>query len=63
MTVLEEQYERVLVVRMEREQKRNAIDRATTEGIETALDRLEGDPEIRVGVITGTATVFSAGPI
>jgi enoyl-CoA hydratase len=61
MAVVQEQHDRVLVVRIEREEKRNAIDRATTEGIDAALDRLEDDPELRVGVISGTASVFSAG--
>jgi len=52
---------RVLVVRIDREAKRNAIDPAVTEGIGAALDRLEDDPELWAGVITGTANVFSAG--
>ena len=52
---------RVLVVRIEREAKRNAIDPAITEGVGAALDRLDDDPELWVGVLTGTATVFSAG--
>jgi enoyl-CoA hydratase/carnithine racemase len=51
----------VLVVRIEREEKRNAIDEAVTAGIDAALDRLEDDPALRVGILTGTANVFSAG--
>jgi enoyl-CoA hydratase len=61
VAVVEERHGSFLVVRIEREEKRNAIDRATTERIEAALDRLEGDPLLSVGVITGTAAVFSAG--
>ncbi|MBB3082370.1 enoyl-CoA hydratase-related protein [Geodermatophilus sabuli] len=61
MAVVQEERDRVLVVRIEREEKRNAIDRETTDGIEAALDRLDDDPGFLVGVITGTATVFSAG--
>jgi len=56
-----EQRDRVLVVRIEREEKRNAIDAAVTEGIGAALDRVEDDPGLSAGVLTGTATVFSAG--
>ena len=56
-----EQRDRVLVVRIDREAKRNAIDAAVTEGIGAALDRLEDDPALSVGVLTGTASVFSAG--
>ncbi len=61
MAVVQERHDRVLIIRIEREEKRNAIDRATTQGIEAALDRLDGDPRLLVGVLTGTATVFSAG--
>jgi enoyl-CoA hydratase len=53
--------ERVLVVRIDREAKRNAIDPDITAGIGAALDRLDDDPELWAGVITGTAAVFSAG--
>jgi enoyl-CoA hydratase/carnithine racemase len=52
---------RVLVVRIEREAKRNAIDRVTARGIDEALNLLDDDDELWVGVLTGTATVFSAG--
>ena len=52
---------RVLVVTIRREEKRNAIDQDIADGIGAALDRLDDDPELWVGVLTGTATVFSAG--
>ncbi|MBY0402149.1 enoyl-CoA hydratase/isomerase family protein [Myxococcota bacterium] len=51
----------VLVVRIEREEKRNAIDAEVTSGIDAALNRLEDDPALRVGILTGTLSVFSAG--
>lgn len=60
-TVSTEVRERVLVVRIDREAKRNAIDPDITAGIGTALDRLDDDPELWAGVITGTTAVFSAG--
>jgi enoyl-CoA hydratase/carnithine racemase len=56
-----EQHDRVLVVSMQREEKRNAIDQAIADGVGAALDRLDDDPDLWVGVLTGTATVFSAG--
>jgi enoyl-CoA hydratase/carnithine racemase len=59
--VVEEVHERVLVVRIEREEKRNAVDQAIADGIGAALDRLDDDSDLWVGIITGTATVFSAG--
>ena len=52
---------RVLVVTMQREAKRNAIDQELADGISAALDRLDDDPDLWVGVLTGTPTVFSAG--
>ena len=52
---------RVLVVAMDREHKRNAVNRELAEGIDAALNRLDDDPEVWVGVLTGTTTVFSAG--
>jgi enoyl-CoA hydratase len=51
----------VLVIRMAREAKRNAIDKAMTHGIDEALNLLDDDDELWAGVITGTTTVFSAG--
>jgi len=52
---------RVLIVSMQREAKRNAVDRALADQIEHALNTLEDDDELWAGVITGTASVFSAG--
>ena len=51
----------VLVARIEREEKRNAINEEITLGIDAALNTLDDDPELWVGIITGTPTVFSAG--
>jgi enoyl-CoA hydratase/carnithine racemase len=48
-------------VHLQREHKRNAIDPEITAGIDDALNRLEDDPDVWAGVITGTASVFSAG--
>ncbi|TFV88808.1 enoyl-CoA hydratase-related protein [Blastococcus sp. CT_GayMR16] len=61
MAVVEEQRGRVLLVRIEREEKRNAIDVATALGISAALDRLDDDPDLWAGVLTGTTAVFCAG--
>jgi enoyl-CoA hydratase/carnithine racemase len=59
--VTTEQHDRVFVVRIQREEKRNAVDQDIADGIGAALDHLDDDPELWVGVITGTPTVFSAG--
>jgi enoyl-CoA hydratase len=52
---------RVLVVHLDREAKRNAIDAEMVVGIDAALNLLEDEDELLVGVITGTSKVFSAG--
>ncbi|AZG45504.1 enoyl-CoA hydratase-related protein [Gordonia insulae] len=61
MSVYESVHGRTLVVHMDRPAKRNAIDRQMAQGISAALDRLDDDDQLWVGVITGTDTVFSAG--
>lgn len=51
----------ILVVTISREEKRNAVDEEVTAGIDAALNALEDDPELRVGVLTGGPRMFSAG--
>jgi hypothetical protein len=45
-TVRYERRGRVLVVRIEREAKRNAVDRVTAHGIDEALNLLDDDDEL-----------------
>jgi enoyl-CoA hydratase len=52
---------RSLVISMHREAKRNAVDRALADALDAAFNELEDDPELWVGVLAGTTTVFSAG--
>lgn len=51
----------VLVVRIERPHKRNAIDAVTTAGLDAALNLLDDDPDLWAGVLAGTPEAFSAG--
>lgn len=51
----------VVVVEMRREHKRNAVDAALAQGIDAALNELDDDPDLWVGILTGTPDVFSAG--
>lgn len=51
----------VQVVTINRPQARNAVDRETAEGIAAALDELDNDGALKVGVITGSGGSFSAG--
>ena len=52
---------RVLVITINRPEKRNAINAEVTAGIDAALNELDDNPELWVGVLTGTPTMFSAG--
>jgi enoyl-CoA hydratase len=61
MRVAVEQRDRVLVVRMDRPEKRNAVDAAMTAELSAALDRLDDDEDLWVGVLTGGPGAFSAG--
>jgi acetyl-CoA carboxylase beta subunit/enoyl-CoA hydratase/carnithine racemase len=61
MAVTTDRHGRVLVVRIERPQKRNAIDAATARGIDDALNRFQDDPDLWAAVLTGTSEVFCAG--
>lgn len=56
-----EQHGHVLVITIDRPEARNAIDLATAEGIAAALDVLDADPALRVGVLTGAGGTFCAG--
>jgi enoyl-CoA hydratase/carnithine racemase len=51
----------VLVLAIEREAKRNAVNQEIADGIDAGLRHLDDDPDLWVGVLTGTPAVFSAG--
>jgi enoyl-CoA hydratase len=52
---------RVAVITIRRPEARNAVNGEVASGIESAIDRLEEDPDAWVGIITGEGSVFSAG--
>ncbi len=51
----------VLVITLQRESKRNAVDRHLANAIDGALNLLDDDDSLWAGVLTGSATFFSAG--
>lgn len=59
--VLTEVKGRVLVITLNRPDARNSINRQAAEAIGGALDRLDSDPDLAVGVLTGAGRGFSAG--
>jgi enoyl-CoA hydratase/carnithine racemase len=48
-------------ITLNRPKKRNAVSPEMAVGLEAALDRLEADPDLRVGVVSGAGPAFSAG--
>jgi enoyl-CoA hydratase/carnithine racemase len=52
---------RILVIKMARPEKRNALNEAITLGIDAAMNELEDNPALWCGILTGSDTVFSAG--
>lgn len=61
MPVTTEVRGRVLLVWLDRDAKLNAMDREMTLGLDAAMNRLEDEDELWVGVLTGHGRAFSAG--
>ena len=59
--VLTERRDGVLLITLNRPDARNAVNLAVAEGIGSALDTLDGDDDLTVGVLTGAGKGFSAG--
>jgi enoyl-CoA hydratase/carnithine racemase len=51
----------VLLITLNRPEARNAINLAVAEGIAAALDELDGDADLSVGVLSGAGKGFCAG--
>jgi enoyl-CoA hydratase len=64
MTITEVRTEKIgssLLITIDRPQARNAVNAAVANGLAAAVDQLESDPDLRVGVLTGAEGTFSAG--
>jgi len=59
--ILTDVSERVAVVTLNRPDARNAVNLAMAEGMAAALDELDGNDELSVGVIAGEGKGFSSG--
>jgi enoyl-CoA hydratase len=59
--VLTERRGNVLVLTLNRPDARNAVNAALAEGVGKALDELDGDAGLSVGVLTGAGKGFSSG--
>lgn len=49
------------MVVIDRPERRNAIDRATADGLLEAWRRLDADPDLQVGILTGAGGTFCSG--
>jgi enoyl-CoA hydratase/carnithine racemase len=61
MSVQTNRHDSVLVITLDRAQKRNALNPDITAGLDAALNQLEDDPALWCGILTGGTEVFSAG--
>lgn len=50
-----------LIIEINRPEARNAVTEVVAHGIAAALDRLDDDPDLRVGILTGAGGTFCAG--
>jgi enoyl-CoA hydratase len=59
--VLTERRDGVLLITLNRPQARNAVNSALAHGVGAALDELDSDDALKVGVLTGAGGSFCAG--
>ena len=59
--VLVEQRDRILIITINRPQAKNAVNAAVAHGLADAMDRLDGEPGLSVGILTGAGGSFCAG--
>lgn len=59
--VLVEQLDRILIITINRPDAKNAINAEVSQGLADAMDRLDSDPGLSVGILTGAGGTFCAG--
>jgi enoyl-CoA hydratase len=59
--VLVERHGAILLITMNRPRVRNAVNQAMSHGIAEAVDLLDADPELHVGILTGAGGTFCSG--
>jgi enoyl-CoA hydratase len=59
--VLTEVEDGVLIVTINRPEAKNAMTRAAAEAIAAAMDRLDAEDDLRVGILTGAGGTFCSG--
>ena len=59
--VLTEERDGILIITINRPEAKNAMNKAAAEGIAAAVDRLDEDDNLRVGILTGAGGTFCSG--
>lgn len=59
--VLTSEEDGILIVTINRPEAKNAMTEAAAEGIAAAMDRLDSDDNLRVGILTGAGGTFCSG--
>ncbi|OBH57954.1 enoyl-CoA hydratase [Mycobacterium mantenii] len=59
--VLVEQRDRILIITINRPKAKNAVNSAVANGLAAAADRLDDEPGLSVGILTGAGGSFCAG--
>ncbi|HET9874818.1 MAG TPA: enoyl-CoA hydratase-related protein, partial [Mycobacterium sp.] len=59
--VLVEQRDRILIITINRPKAKNAVNSAVANGLAAAVDRLDSEPGLSVGILTGAGGSFCAG--
>ena len=55
--VLTQEEDGILIVTINRPEAKNAMTKAAAEGIAAAMDRLDSDDSLRVGILTGAGAI------
>jgi len=59
--VLVERRDGVQIITINRPDAKNALNKGVADGVAAAVDELDEDPELRVGILTGAGGTFSSG--
>lgn len=59
--VLTERRGRILIITINRPKAKNAVNAAVSNGLAAAMDELDGDAGLSVGIVTGAGGSFCAG--
>jgi enoyl-CoA hydratase len=59
--ILTEERDGILIITINRPDARNAVNGDVANGMAEALDRLDAEDDLRVGIVTGAGGYFSAG--